>query len=176
MIRRSVRPALCLLAFATACSGGDGDTDAGPQFDRPQILPERGIVCLNFQTTPVDQPVSVPLAFRNFGQAQLVIDEIRLVGDDRGHFTLDGPDKMVVEFGDDSAFAQLVYRPGEPGWDDAFVEVISNAENFPLLRIAVLARATPAQLDGGASDFDAGPKPPETFDPDGGETCPDPVP
>lgn len=164
--------ALGALTLTVGCSGDDGPADAGPQFDLPQILPERAPLCLNYELTLVNSPRTFPIAVRNEGRQQLVIASSRVEGDDRGHFSLQGPDQDVVETYDTALF-QLTYQPSVAGWDDATVVIESNAQNFPRLRIAVLARAVPEMLDAGPSEWDAGPKPPEALS-DGGETCPPP--
>ncbi len=81
---------------------------------------------------------------------------------------------MVVETYE-SALFQITYSPTEPGWDEAVVVIESNAQNYPALRVSMLARAVPeaGTVDGGVSNWDAGPKPPEAVGSDGGETCPD---
>lgn len=157
-----------------ACSGEDTAADAGPEYELPQILPDIGLFCLNYELTVVNAPRNVPIAVRNLGRQQLTISSARVEGDDRNHFTLAGPDLDVVETYDAALF-QLTYQPSAAGWDDVTVVVESNAENYPVLRLGVLARAVPEGLDGGADAYDAGPKP-SADNADGGETCPDPEP
>lgn len=157
-----------------ACSGEDGPADAGPQYELPQIQPERSPLCLNYTPTTVNQPKTLPLAVDNRGRQQLVISGARIEGDERGFLSIDGPDVMVLETYE-SALFQITYSPTEPGWDEATIVVESNAQNYPVLRVSILARAEPeaSTLDGGVESWDAGPKPPEAVGTDGGETCSD---
>jgi len=166
--------ALALSLNLTACSGDDGPVDAGPEFELPQILPGRTPLCLSYTPTTVNDPKPFSLSVDNQGRQQLIISGARIEGDERGFFQIQGPDVMVVETYE-SALFQITYSPTEPGWDEAVVVIESNAQNYPALRVSMLARAVPeaGTLDGGVSNWDAGPKPPEAVGSDGGETCPD---
>ena len=155
-----------------ACSS-DGNPDDGPQFELPQILPRESPICVSRMDVTVGDSRNVPMDFTNRGRQTLVIDSADLTGDTRNAFQIQGLDSMRVEY-NDFAIVQMRYTPPEAGWDTATLEIRSNAQNFPLLRVFILGRAIPADLDAGTTDWDAGPKPPEAVGSDGGETCPDP--
>ena len=169
-MRRLISLAM-MAAGAAACSGGDGAADAGPEFERPQIWPDRAPLCLSYDLVRVGEVPSIPIQLENRGRQQLVIESAELVGDTRGFFTRRGPDRTVVETYDE-ALIQIDYRPTEPGWDYAELVIVSNAQNYPTLRVSVLARAAPeGDVDGGVSSWDAGPKPAAATGADGGEAC-----
>lgn len=153
-----------------ACSGESDTNNREPQFELPQILPERTPLCFSYSDTEVNTPRTLTLQVTNEGRQQLVISGARKEGDEREHFTIEGPDVMVVE-SLESALFQITYQPTEAGWDDFIVIIDSNAQNYPALRVSVLARAVPeaSTLDGGVESWDAGPKP---GNPDAAETCP----
>lgn len=145
-------------ACALACSSEDG-SDGGVQYEKPQIVPASGNpVCLSMRRVEVGETVNQPLILRNDGRQTLMISTVTIQGDVRNHFTFQGPDVMTVE-SFDNALVQLRYAPTAPGWDAVRLEVTSNAENYPVLAVFILARAEPQGLDGGIAD--AGDKPME---------------
>ncbi len=162
------------LCSTLACSGEPDTNNSEPQYELPQIFPERIPLCFSYSDTEVNTPSTLSLQVKNHGRQQLVISGARIEGDERGHFSVTDPDVMVVETFDTALF-QVTYQPTEPGWDDVVVVIDSNAENYPALRVSVLARGVPEQgtLDGGVENWDAGPKPGE---PDAAETCPGDMP
>ena len=157
--------------WMAACSDPSEADDGATLFDHPHITPETTLGCLNYETIVVGSRVGFAFNLRNDGRAQLRIEDVRLEGDTRGHFRLQGVEPMVAE-ARESVLIQIMYEPKEPGWDLVRMLVTHNAENFTDgFEGVVFARAVPDGLDAG-TEWDAGPKPAEARGPDGGETCP----
>lgn len=156
--------AMCVNA---ACSDGKCD-GAEALFEAPQILPSQAPVCLDRVDTVVGSVRTHPVLLSNYGKNALEIANAEIVDDLRGTFELQGiePNRLASL---EEAVAQVAYRPTEPGWDYAVLQVRSNAENYPTLRVAILARAVPANLDGGV--YDPGEKPAESRGADGIAAC-----
>ncbi|MBK8009883.1 MAG: hypothetical protein IPK13_00915 [Deltaproteobacteria bacterium] len=152
---------------ATACGGKDDDDDP-IVYDKPQILPDNSPVCLNALEIKVDDDYGQNVILRNDGRQQLVIQEARISDASRDFFSIEDIVPKTVDT-KDSAILRFHYAPTAPGWDTAFLNVISNAENFPTLRIFVLALAIPSDPEA-AAEFDPGPKPDEAFT-NGQEAC-----
>ncbi len=150
-----LKRAVMMLPLLFAC-GGDGGADGGIVFQKPQILPDNAPICLNFERTVAGEERGHNALLRNNGREQLVIQSATITDDLRGSFEFVGVEPKAVD-SPESAVARFFYKPSEPGWDTALLRVMSNAENFPDLRIFILGRAEPANLDGGV--WDAGPKP-----------------
>lgn len=135
----------------------------------PQIVPDNNPVCISRRHVEVGATWNQPILLRNDGKETLTLSGAALESDDRGHFTFQGPDITTVPSRELATFL-LRYAPTEAGWDAVVLTVDSNAENYPHLRIFILARAEPPGLDGGA--YDPGPKPMEAAafceEPDGG--------
>ena len=132
-------------------------------FDRPQILPDRSPVCLSFQPTTVGQTQTQVVLLENQGKEQLVIGDVHIEEDLRDHLSVEGvAPKNVNTF--DFAHVQLKYAPSSTasaaGWDLAYLEIQSNAENYGSLRIPILALAAP---ENPPVDWDPGPKPAEAL-------------
>lgn len=145
------------LALLSACSGGNEDTpDSGVTYQMPQIFPAINPICLTSMHVAVGGSVNQPISVQNNGRDALVISSVEMFEDERNSFTIQGPDIMTVEERDFALF-QLRYAPTETGWDAAAVRIRSNAENYPILDVYIVALAEPAGLDGGA--FDPGPRP-----------------
>ncbi len=156
-------------ALTLAACSGEGGNDAGMLFDVPTLTPEQNLVCLNYQRVLVDGTATFGVTLRNDGKPQLIISDVSITDDTRGHFTLQGPDKMTIESAD-SAVLQIVYQPKAEGWDIGRVNITSNADNFPDgFEIFTLALARPI-MD--PDTYDPGAKPPEAVGANGEETCP----
>lgn len=151
----------------SACKGGDDSLDGGVLYERPQIVPDNNPVCLSSLRPPVQvgQVRAQNVLLQNEGKETLELASIEVVNDQRGHFMLSGVERMSIPSREFS-IAQFRYAPTTPGWDTAALQIQSNAENFPRLDIYIVARAEPANLDGGV--FDAGPRPMEAEG-----SCPD---
>ena len=161
--------AVAAVGISSACSDEEGDICA--EFSQPQIIPNEAPACLSDSPTVVGTVATRSIILQSRGSDPLVIEtgaDTRIEDDDRGHFSLLGimPDSTVVC--PETTFAGIEYRPTEPGWDAVNLIVRSNAQNFPTLRIFMLALAVPPN----DPDFDPGPKPDEAFV-DGVEACPD---
>lgn len=162
-----MRSLASILVVVAACSGESGE-DGGVLFELPQIVPEQTPLCLSYMDSVVNQPRTANLQLRNDGRQQLVIEGAQIVNDARSAFTVQGISPMTVE-SRESAIVQFIYQPPETGWDSAELMIASNAENYPMLRVFILARAVPQSLDGGV--FDAGDKPMAARGPDGVYAC-----
>lgn len=138
----------------TAC-GNSSEDDTEPMFELPQILVDRSPICLSYEPATVGNTQSYVALFTNNGEQQLVIDEAVIEEDSRGHFSIAGVDPMQVNF-TESSHVQLSYKPIAEGWDYAYLRVKSNAQNYPNLRVFVLALAMP---DNPPMGWDPGPKP-----------------
>lgn len=153
-----LRAALSIIALPAliACSGGEGGEDSGVIFEKPQVLPAINPICLTMMRTQVGTGVNQPIQITNAGMNPLIISGSEIIEDPRNSFTVQGPDKMTIESLDFANF-QLRYMPTEAGWDAGALRVMSNAENYPILDIYIVALAEPAGTDGGA--YDPGPRP-----------------
>lgn len=150
------RALVSLPLVLAACSGGTGDADSGVAYEKPQVLPAVNPVCLNMMHIAAGTVVNQPILIQNNGRMPLDISGAMMINDTRGAFMIQGPDvPHVTEL--DFANFQLRYAPADPGWDAAAVRIMSNAENYPILDIYVVALAEPAGLDGGV--YDPGPRP-----------------
>ncbi len=171
-----MRVCLVLLASLVACGGAEDDLIA---FDRPQIVPESNVRCLSYNPVEAGSATFHDLQLTNRGRAPLRIEGAAVERDDRSAFdivqlrSVEGSPcteaaPCSIRSAED-AFLRFRYRPPAAGWDAADLRVFSNAENFPRLRIFVLALAYPP---GEADAFDPGPKPDVAVGADGSETCP----
>ena len=175
------RNILFLLALVVAgCESTEGEDAI--MFDRPQILPNSNILCLSYLELVSGVRTTHSVLLTNRGREPLLIENARIENDLRGAFsidrirTADGVDcteNTPCELAStEDAFLRFFYEPTSPGWDATDIRVTSNAQNFPNLRIYVLARARPTDLASG-TEFDAGPRPASAFGRDGEPTCPD---
>lgn len=155
-IARFFAPLLVAPALLSACSGNDDATDSGVTYQLPQILPAINPLCLTSMHVEVGGSVNQPISVQNSGRDPLIIESVEMFEDERNSFTIQGPDISNVSERDFALF-QLRYAPAETGWDAAAVRIKSNAENYPILDVYIVALAEPAGLDGGA--FDPGPRP-----------------
>jgi hypothetical protein len=145
--------AMCFV-FA-ACTNGN-ETDSGVTFQMPQVFPDINPLCITTMHVEVGKSFNQPILVQNLGRDPLMISGAEMFEDERNHFSIQGPDVMSVPERGFAAF-QLRYSPTETGWDAASVRISSNAENYPILDVYVVALAEPAGLDGGS--FDPGPRP-----------------
>jgi hypothetical protein len=159
------------LLVTAACSGGGGSSDAG--YVLPQIVPDNNPVCLTYQRTFVGQSYMGNVILENEGKQTLQISSSTIANDARHDFKLlgvnaaNGGMNMACVNGTpcpvgsfESAFAEFTYAPTSPGWDAVALEIRSNAGNYPVLGIFILARAEPPIPDGGATmPYDAGDPP-----------------
>lgn len=160
-----MRVALALtIALAVSCAGEDDDD--GVMFELPQILPDNSPICLSYSPTTVGQVVSHVALFRNDGRQQLVVESATITEDARGVFTVVGVEPKMVNTSE-FTHVQLRYAPTATGWDSAFLRVMSNAQNFPNIRVFVLALAQPDNPMG----FDPGPKPAAAMPGTADEAC-----
>jgi hypothetical protein len=148
--------ALALPFAVIACSSSDNGEDSGIIYQKPQVLPAINPICLTMMRTEVGKTVNQPIQLQNVGKEALVITGSEIIEDPRNHFTYQGPDIMTVETRDFVSF-MLRYAPTEAGWDAGALRVTSNAENYPILDIYIVALSEPAGLDGGS--YDPGPRP-----------------
>lgn len=167
---------ISLSAIATGC-GEDAEGEAG--FERPQIIPDSNVLCLSYDDSlRAASPTEHFVGFTNRGRENLLVEGGRVEEDQRASFTVDllvnDEDVPCLEgqpcplrTGQDG-FMKFTYHPETPGWDAAFLRIRSNAENYPDLRIFVLALARP---DNDPS-YDPGPKPDLARGADNTETCP----
>ena len=168
---------LAVLSLAAAC--GEDDTI---EFEQPQIVPQSNVLCLSYQELTEGTRSTHFVQLTNRGRDPLVIERAEIENDMRGAFSVGDlrtasgtdctPSAPCSVSSTEDAIVQFFYEPPAPGWDTADLRVISNAQNFPRLRLFVLARARPASLDAG-EPWDAGPKPDNAVGADGTETCPD---
>lgn len=168
---------LAVLLAAAAC----GDEEL-IEFEQPQIVPQSNVLCLSYQELTAGTTSSHFVQLTNRGRDPLVIEGAEVENDARGAFTVDGirtaagldcsPAAPCSVPSTEDAILRFIYEPPAPGWDTADLRVISNAQNYPRLRLFVLARARPQDLDAGVP-WDAGPKPANAVGADGSETCPD---
>jgi hypothetical protein len=174
-------PAL-LSAFSLSVGcGEDPDPGTQPQFEQPQILPDNSPICLSYNPVEVNRTQSQNVLLRNDGAQTLVIEGAAITADDDDRFDVAGVTPSEVNFRG-TAVTQVRFSPTSPGWDTAFLEVTSNAQNFPLLRLFVLGLGLPEGFtipNGGDTYkniddqvYDPGPRPSNAFDGDGNPACP----
>jgi hypothetical protein len=83
------------------------------------------------------------LQLYNLGDKELRIDSVDYRGDQFCSFTFEGPD--VWEMGkNESAFIRGWYDPVAPGEDHISMEIVSNADNYPLFVVPICGKAVPA--------------------------------
>lgn len=183
-----------LVGLATTLASACGDEASGPEFELPQIVPQSTVLCLSYEETRVGRSYPYTLQLANAGRDQLVIERATIEGAEerdraRGAFaglTDEAPAPLAVRTEDGidcangspcriqtggTALARFTYTPPSPGWDAGFIRVSSNAQNFPNLRVFVLALGLPA--DGPSDGYDPGMKPEIARGADGSESCPD---
>lgn len=179
---------MTLTALSLACGDSEDPSNEEPAFDLPQILPNTTVLCLSFEDTPVGpgtRRYARTVQLTNAGRQDLVIESVEIEDPLRpATFEVDGVrdeesndcpvGQCRVETNRD-AFVRFFYTPTELGWDAAFIRVRSNAQNFPNLRVFVLATAIPPPPEDGEEPqtYDPGPKPAIAQDADGNESCPD---
>lgn len=125
---------------------------AAPQcFEQAQICPDLSPIA--FCTRTVNSTVAVNVLVNNRGELPMKITSIKVRGDTRCAFkraqfapavgsTIEAGGSMVLRF-------QYV-GPAQPGEDHAVIEVTSDAENFPILPVAVCGKTVaPGQGGGG---------------------------
>ena len=188
MHKRSVLSLLVLGLASSACDDAAAE-DELVEFERPQIVPQSNVLCLSLSDEAFveGQAHDQFVQLTNRGRDPLLIEEARIEEDARGAFrvaqvravgragdsTIDCTVENPCAIGStEDAVIRYVYEPPAPGWDTAEIWVRSNAQNYPRLRLFVLANARPADLDPDAS-FDPGPKPANAIGADGSETCPE---
>lgn len=177
-----MRPSLCAtlcaaglgLSLGLVGCGGDDTSDAGLDYEKPQVLPDLNPVCLSYAPIRAGTMKTQPLQLKNYGRQELVIQGGSFQDVSTANaFTLQGITPMAPAGvpGGDTAVLQFIYAPTQPGWDYATLVVNSNAENFPSLRIFTLAVAVPGDVDAGSEgQWDAGPKPDAAYF-SNGEAC-----
>lgn len=168
------------LPFAVAC--GSSTEDDPIQFDEPQIVPASNVLCLSYEDLAESSTTAHFVQLTNRGRQPLIIRGAEVAEEDvEGAFAVDKVRSLSGQDCTESspcwiastedAILRFLFMPKRPGWYTAILRVLSNAQNFPRLRLFVLARARPASLDAGVP-FDAGPKPPNAVGADGSESCP----
>lgn len=166
--RPVVRCLIVCAAIAAASCGGKDDDEDPIVYDKPQILPDNSPICLNFDEVKTGDDYGHNVIVHNNGRQQLIIEEAHFSDASRDYFSIEGIDRMTVD-SRDSAVLRFHYAPTEPGWDTAFLTITSNAQNFPTLKMFVLALAIPSDPEE-AAEFDPGPKPAAAFTGDA-EAC-----
>lgn len=174
---------LCLAAGLGGCEGDGGSEDV-VVFDQPQIVPQSNVLCLSYDEVVAGSRSEHFVQLINRGRDPLIIrgatvedatrnsvivDRVRAIP---GNVDCTEQAPCTVRTGDEAAVLRFFYEPPAPGWDTANLRILSNAQNYPMLRLFVLARARPEGLDAGVS-FDAGPKPSDAVGSDGSESCPE---
>lgn len=174
------RVALVLTLSGAFGAVGCSDEGSGTEFERPQIVPQSNVLCLSYAPVEVGSTTEHFVQLTNRGREPLLIEGAAVENDLRGSFsvdrvrTVDGVDcsevrPCAIETGSD-AVLRYFYAPPEAGWDSADLRVFSNAQNYPRLRLYVLALAFPV---GSSPDaYDPGAKPEDAVGADGMETCP----
>lgn len=172
---------LALLPLALSLACGDESSEDPVEYEQPQIVPESNLLCLSYQELTAGETSEHYVLLSNLGRNPLLISGASVEDDLRGSFSIGG--LRSVENGDcteaapcevrsrQDAILQYRYAPTEPGWDATYLRVRSNAENYPNLRLFVLAKARPPGLAAG-EPYDAGPKPAVAVGADGSESCP----
>jgi hypothetical protein len=169
-----------LLAFSLVLLVGCGQEDV-LEFEEPQIVPQSNVLCLAYEELVAGTRSAHFVQLTNRGRDPLIIRGAVVEEDARGAFTVDrvrtasGVDCTEAQPcsvpSTEDAILRFLYAPPAPGWDTADLRVLSNAQNYPRLRLFVLARARPMGLDAG-TPYDAGPRPPNAVGADGTPTCP----
>ena len=168
--RTTMMAFVAVIAVLAACGDSESSDDVCDEFAQAQILPSERPVCLNYDPTTVGTVVTRPVLLQSRGMMDLIISgepQLRIEGDVRGHFILDGIDLTTVTC-PEAAAVGIRYAPTAPGWDTATLFIESNAQNFQSLDIFFLALAVPAD----DPSYDPGPKPANAVGADGSETCP----
>jgi hypothetical protein len=159
----SCRATLADASAATPClnevSSDDGGAIAtGQCFAKPEICPGKG--GFPFCEHPVGSSYRDSVEIQNRGQSPLTIYSIRTRGDDHCAFVdpaLSGsPDGGVPTTiaPDDTAILSFRFVPPSLGQFNALIELETNAENFPVLRIPVCGIGVAA--DAGVNPIDDG--------------------
>lgn len=156
-----------LFASALVACGESEDTDA--QYEQPQAWAQSPMCGLAWNAIEVGQTGAQDLAIRNEGNQTLVIESVEIQDEDKSGFLEAELGTAEAEY-KGSALVRVKFTPTEAGWDRALLVIKSNAQNYPTLKIPVLALAYPA--GGNAASYDPGAKP--TREGDEKELCPVP--
>lgn len=110
--------------------------------EKPQIEPDR--TALQFgqevgNAVYVGTSPSETLQLRNTGLETLQIANVTVSGPNADRFTAEIDKKSVESL--QRAFVQVVFNPTQAGDHTATLEITSNAENSPSLKIALSAKA-----------------------------------
>jgi hypothetical protein len=131
------------------CTPSDGN--ACPIYQKAQICPDLSPV--QFCSRFVGTSYGTDLLLSNRGYEGLRIESVQLLGDDGCAFDppqlsfVPGSGKAIERTKDESI--RLVYRPRKIGPDHAVLRIISNAENFERLDIAICGQGIMAGMPGG---------------------------
>lgn len=132
--------------------GHEGE-DHATCFEKAQICPNRSP--LNYQSWLVGTDRPFNLLLTNAGQTPLHISSIKVRGDDRCAFA---PPQFAPAITTpippkDGLIIRLKYNPPSTGQDHIFIEINSDAENFPLLGLAACGKAVNSTTTPGALTF-----------------------
>ena len=121
-------------------------------YQKAQICPDLSPV--QFCSRFVGTNYGTDLHLSNRGYEGLRIESVQLLGDDGCAFEppqisfVPGPGSKLIERTKDES-VRIIYRPRKIGADHAVLRIISNAENFRQLDIAICGQGIMAGMPGG---------------------------
>jgi hypothetical protein len=144
-----------LLGFVLAASSACGeDVETLPEGENA-CAPDAELPGAGPHLCPAQSPVAycdhlvgivhtTDLVLSNRGTETVEIQDVRIRGDARCSFRTPLIDEAEIAPNAGAAVVRIDYFPQTPGEDRVFLEIESNAANFPLLEIGVCGRAIPS--------------------------------